>query len=331
MKALFELKDRTLVSSTSESANIIVYSTPNDAEKHELIETLQIDQHDLDSALDPDEISRVDVTPDYIYTIWKRPNNVSFEQALKFEVSSLGIFLQKDRLTIILGESTLPFGHKEFPGVTSLGGIMLKLFLHTIHHFLGHLKVIKQINAELQSKLNITMENRYLIQMFTLGESLIYYLNALEANSLVLTKVRASAEKIGFTIDEIEMIDDIIIEHKQCTRQTQILSSVLSGLMEARGSIVNNNMNVLLKNLTLINVVFLPLNLLASVGGMSEFTMMTGEERWFLAYPSLLVGMIALGWATYLLITSKLEKVPTSTRRRTFIRSFKKKLGLTSK
>lgn len=215
--------------------------------------------------------------------------------------------------------------------MTSLGGIMLKLFLHTIHHFLGHLKVIKQINAELQSKLNITMENRYLIQMFTLGESLIYYLNALEANSLVLSKVRASAEKIGFTIDEIEMIDDIIIEHKQCTRQTQILSSVLSGLMEARGSIVNNNMNVLLKNLTLINVVFLPLNLLASVGGMSEFTMMTGEERWFLAYPSLLVGMIALGWATYLLITRKLEKVPVATRRRTFIRSFKKKLGLTSK
>jgi magnesium transporter len=101
--------------------------------------------------------------------------------------------------------------------------------------------------------------------------------------------------------------------------------------MEARGSIVNNNMNVLLKNLTLINVVFLPLNLLASVGGMSEFTMMTGEERWFLAYPSLLVGMIALGWATYLLITRKLEKVPVATRRRTFIRSFKKKLGLTSK
>lgn len=331
MKVLYELKDRSVISSTSENANIIVYSTPNDVERQELLETLQFDQHDLDSALDPDEISRVDITPEYVYTIWKRPNNVSFEQALKFEVSSLGIFLQKEKLTIILGESTLPFGHKEFQGVTSLGGATLKLFLHTIHHFLGHLKVIKQINAELQSKLNITMENRYLIQMFTLGESLIYYLNALEANSLVLTKVRASADKIGFTSDEIEMLDDIMIEHKQCTRQTQILSSVLSGLMEARGSIVNNNMNVLLKNLTLINVVFLPLNLLASIGGMSEFTMMTGEERWTLAYPSLLIGMIALGWATFLFLTRKLERVPASTRRRTFLRTFRKRLGLKAK
>ncbi len=31
--------------------------------------------------------------------------------------------------------------------------------------------------------------------------------------------------------------------------------------MDARGNLVNNNMNTLLKNLTLINVVFLPLNL----------------------------------------------------------------------
>lgn len=31
-------------------------------------------------------------------------------------------------------------------------------------------------------------------------------------------------------------------------------------------------MNVLLKNLTIINVVFLPLAVLASMGGMSEFT-----------------------------------------------------------
>ena len=330
MKALYELKDRSVAASTPEQANILVYTTPTDAEKHELIEILQLDQHDLDSALDPDEISRIDVTPEYIYTIWKRPNNVSFEQALRFEVSSLGLFLQKDKLTIILGEGTVPFGYREFQGVTSLGGVTLKFFLHTIHHFLGHLKVIKQINAELQSKLNLTMENRYLLQMFTLGESLIYYLNALEANSLVLTKLRASAEKIGFTADEIEMIDDIIIEHKQCTRQTQILSSVLSGLMEARGSIVNNNMNILLKNLTLINVVFLPLNLLAGIGGMSEFSMMTGGVHWTIAYASLLLAMVALGWATYIFLVRKLEHVRLKTRKVSLMRSFRKKLGLKS-
>ncbi len=328
MKALYELKDRTVISSEAEQANILVYTTPTDSEKRELLEILQFDQHDLESALDPDEISRVDVTPDYVFVVWKRPNNVSFEQALKFEVSSVGLYLQKEKLSIILGEGTVPFEYREFLGAASLRDVTLKLFLHTVHHFLGHLKAIKQINAELQSKLNLTMENRYLVQMFTLGESLIYYLNALEANSLVLTRVRASAEKIGFTPEEIERLDDLIIEHQQCTRQTQILSSVLSGLMEARGSIVNNNMNVLLKNLTLINVVFLPLNLVAGIGGMSEFSMMTSNVHWIIAYSSLLLGMVALGVGTYILIVRKIERGHVKIPKIGLTRSLRKRFGM---
>ena len=68
------------------------------------------------------------------------------------------------------------------------------------------------------------------------------------------------------------------------SRQADIYSSVLSGLMDARGTIVNNNMNVLLKNLTLINIVFLPLNLIASIGGMSEWSMMTQGLDWRISY-----------------------------------------------
>jgi Mg2+ and Co2+ transporter CorA len=48
-----------------------------------------------------------------------------------------------------------------------------------------------------------------------------------------------------------------------------------SGFDGCAANFVNNNMNVLLKNLTIINVIFLPLNLIAGIGGMSEFSMMT--------------------------------------------------------
>jgi magnesium transporter len=58
-------------------------------------------------------------------------------------------------------------------------------------------------------------------------------------------------------------------------------------------------MNVLLKNLTLINVVFLPLNLLASIGGMSEFSMMTTGIDWKLSYSLFMLAMVVLGWVTW--------------------------------
>ncbi|MND78078.1 CorA-like Mg2+ transporter protein [compost metagenome] len=47
----------------------------------------------------------------------------------------------------------------------------------------------------------------------------------------------------------------------------------------------------------MINVVFLPLNLLASIGGMSEFSMMTAGLPWWLTFPALLLAMAVLGGA----------------------------------
>ncbi len=307
MKELFELKDECIIESTAETCNIIVYSLLSESEKKELYATLRLDQHDLESALDPDEISRAELTTDQLYIIWKRPNAASFKEQLKFEVSSLGMFLKKDRLTVILGENTTPFSTGKLLGATSLNNVVLRIFMDTIHHFLGHLKVMRQLNAELQSKLNISMENQYLLQMFNLSESLIYYLNALEANASVLTKLRNNTEKIGFSQEALEMLDDIIIEHQQCSKQTEIYSSVLSGLMDARGNIINNNMNILLKNLTLINVVFLPLNLIASIGGMSEFSMMTQGISWKVAYLFFMVGIIILGILTWIILVKRIH------------------------
>ena len=296
MRKLFEIKDGYLVASELETAPISVYTLPDSTEKKQLLDVLGHDVHDLESALDPDEISRIDLGTEDTYIIWKRPNNISYEQQLKFEVSSMGIFLQKNQLIIILGEESPPFSGKEYQKITSLNSIVLKLFLNTVRHFLGHLKAIKQMTVEIQAKLNLSMENRYLLQMFSLSESMTYYLNAIQSNAGVLAKMRANAGKIGLSDEETEMLDDIIIDHQQCERQTQIYESVMAGLMDARGTIINNNMNVLLKNLTIISVVFLPLNLIASIGGMSEFSMMTNRIDWKIAYSLFLLAMVIFGW-----------------------------------
>jgi len=305
MKTFYEIKDGVLAPSTEDFGNVVVYSGLDEAEKQQLKDSLNITRHDLDSAFDPDEVSRVEFTTDHIYIIWKRPDNVSFEHELKFKVSSVGLFLQQNKLIVILGDSNDPFINSEFKKITSLSSVVLKFFLYSIHHYLAHLKVIKQLTTELQTKLNVSAENRYLIQMFALGESLIYYINALETNSSVLNKLRSNTDKMGLSREEIEGIDDIIIEHQQCSRQTEIYSSVLSGLMDARGSIINNNMNVLLRNLTIINVVFLPLNLIASIGGMSEFSMMTRFMSWKVSYSLFMVAMVVLGWLIWVLLIKK--------------------------
>jgi magnesium transporter len=113
--------------------------------------------------------------------------------------------------------------------------------------------------------------------------------------------------KIGLTSDESEFLDDILVENEQCYKQAEIYSNILVGMVDARASIVNNNLNILMKRLTVITIIFMPLNLLSGVGGMSEFSMMTKHLDWRLSYVLFFVGLVVIAYITWLLI-KKIEK-----------------------
>jgi magnesium transporter len=300
----FQIINNTLVQSESEESPIQVYINPDIEEKKSLIATFNIDDHTLSSALDPDEVSRIEFNPEYIFLIWKRPTNYSGQDNFYFNVASVGLFLLKERLVIVLPDDiplTDSGTRQPFP-MRSLLDVMLVFLYYTTRHYLDHLKVIKMVSRELQQRINTSMENKHLIQMFNLSESLIYYLNAINGNSAVLTKLHNYSEKNNILPENIEFLDDIIIENNQCFKQAEIYSTIFSGLMDARGSLVNNNMNVLLKKLTIINVVFMPLNLLAGIGGMSEFSMMTQNIDWKISYSLFLVAMVSIGFLTAVIL-----------------------------
>ena len=46
----------------------------------------------------------------------------------------------------------------------------------------------------------------------------------------------------------------------------------------------------------------MPINILAGIGGMSEFSMMTQGIPWPVSYAAFAVGMMTVGWATYMVL-----------------------------
>lgn len=70
--------------------------------------------------------------------------------------------------------------------------------------------------------------------------------------------------------------------------------------MDATVGFLNVNQNIDLKRLTIISVVFMPVNILAGIGGMSEFSMMTKGIPWPIAYGSFIVVMIIIGILTFI-------------------------------
>jgi magnesium transporter len=63
-----------------------------------------------------------------------------------------------------------------------------------------------------------------------------------------------------------------------------------------------NETNATMRRLTLITTIFMPLTFLTGLGGMSEFSMMTGSENWRIAYPAFLLAMILIAVGNYLLL-----------------------------
>jgi len=87
---------------------------------------------------------------------------------------------------------------------------------------------------------------------------------------------------------------------------TETLRDIATSLMEIDLSMRSNEMarasnrtNRSVRRLTLITIVFLPLSLLASIGGMSEWSMMTGPENWRFTYPLFLLAMVVVGALSY--------------------------------
>lgn len=298
----FDIIERAVLPSENDGAHILVFSSPDQAEREVIMRLLDLDAHTLDSALDPDEISRLEVTGDRTGLIFKRPRNYSSEEQFLFKVSSLGVFLTNKQMVVLMAEDLPIFSERMFADIGSLLEVVLRLLYRSIYHFFEHLKVISLISNEIEQKITTSMENKYLLHMFTLEKSLVYYLHAINTNAIVIEKLKANVVKLGFAVAETELLDDIAIENNQCLKQAEIYNNILMGLMDARGSVVNNNLNIQMKRLTIINIVFMPLNLLAGIGGMSEFSMMTSGISWHLSYPAFLVGMVIIGALTYFII-----------------------------
>jgi len=89
----------------------------------------------------------------------------------------------------------------------------------------------------------------------------------------------------------------------------EICRELIATIMEIHLSMINNHMamvanrtNRIIRRLTMITTVFMPLTMLAGIGGMSEWSMMTGPHNWRIAYPAFMMAMAVIGVASYYLL-----------------------------
>ncbi|WP_319241644.1 magnesium and cobalt transport protein CorA [uncultured Propionivibrio sp.] len=104
------------------------------------------------------------------------------------------------------------------------------------------------------------------------------------------------------TADQQEDARQILRDIESLDGHTSFLFNKINFLMDATVGFININQNQRVSKLTTISVIFMPINILAGIGGMSEFSMMTQGIPWPLAYAAFIIGMMGVGWATFLVL-----------------------------
>lgn len=275
----YQIADGRIQEAESASANVFLISSPTLAERSLLTERWNLDEHNVNSALDPDEISRLEFEDDHTMMILKRPRSYSADNQFQFKVSSVGVFLFADKM-VILVDSDAPWfwQDKRFARITNFKMMTLRILGYCTDHFMGHLKVISQISDELEQQINDSMENKYLIYLFTLNKGLVYYLKAISSNMLLLQKM-TTANKSPFSEEEKEMLEDLTIDNSQCHRIAEIYSNILASMMDARASIVGNNLNILMNRLNIITVAIMLPTFVVSLFSMNVPLPMPGPDQ----------------------------------------------------
>ena len=277
--------------------------SPSQEQRGALVKKYEIAEHTIASAFDNDELSRVEYDDDFTTIVFKKPRNYTAEDNFEFRVESFGIFVFEDWV-LLLSDSEIPLmDSRRFSKIDSLNTFVVKLLNYSVYHFNEHLKIINRISEELEDKLQNTLDNKYLLYMFTLNKGLIYYVSALNSNEALLKKLQMG-RGMQFDENERELLDDVVIENRQSLQQAEIYANILASLMDARASVVNNNMNELMRTLNIVTIAITIPTFVASIFGMNvKFPFGLGEGNPFSFW--IIVAIFVLSVAGVLLVWRK--------------------------
>ena len=216
--------------------------------------------HDfLTASLDIDERARIEVEDDATLIILKIPFFDENNLDVLYVTLPVGIILVKDRIITVCAKETdilndfIENKVKHF-ATTNQHKFILQIFLRAVLMYLQYLKQINNATNVIQKKVEQASKNQQLIKLLNIEKSLVYFTTSLRSNQLMLERLQ-KMKILKMDEDNETLFEDIITESKQAIEMSKVYSDILSGMMDAFASIISNNLNIVMKILTLITII----------------------------------------------------------------------------
>ena len=254
-----------------------------------LEEILGMPDYFLTDVADADERARYDYDEGWLMIIVRIPHLKNISSRSPYTTIPLGIVIKGDVIITICNQETrmmldfISHQKRRGEGFTDAADFVFRLFLSSSVWYLKYLKQVGAIMEKAKRNLDKQIDNKDLVGLSRLQDSLTYFATSIRGNETLLSKL-----KFRLPVDELdaELIEDVNIEMNQARETTAIYINILNSMMDTYANIINNNMNKVMRILTSLNMIIMFPTLIASLFGMN---LVNGMENVWWGFPLVVI------------------------------------------
>ncbi|AWG21529.1 magnesium transporter CorA [Flavobacterium faecale] len=245
---------------------------PTTEEKKYLLDDLQFPEAFYNDIEDIDERPRIEIENGWCLILMRIPVK-SNDVKLPFNTIPVGIVFKEDvfvtlsfHKTEMLSDFVLYTQRKKIT-IKDHFDLVLRLLLSSSIWYLKYLKQVNQKIKLAEDNLEKSIKNEELQALLQIEKCLVFFMTSLKGNDILLHRIR-NIKSIKVVLDA-ELLEDVEIELRQAQETTNIYSDILTGTMDAYASVISNNMNTIMKQMTSISIILMIPTVIASFYGMN--------------------------------------------------------------
>ncbi len=281
-------------------------SNPTNVELEMLESRWQVPLDEVHDANDADERPRLDQEDNWTAAIVRIPNSYTDEDGdTVFTTRPLSILINGDVfVTVSFFDSPvltdfISWSNRRGQPERRSYDMLLSILLSSSVWYLKYLKQMNIMMKNAEERLEKSMENEELQKMMGLGKFLIYFITSLRGNEMVLMRLRKVLRKASYDED---LLDDVEIEMQQAYDTASIYSKILERQQSTYSSIIGNNMNVIMRTLTVITIILMVPTGIAGFYGMN---VPNGMESWMWGFVFAILLSVILSILIYVYLKRK--------------------------
>lgn len=249
---------------------------PTADEINTVITQLNIEPEFIYAALDEEETSHIETEDNSSMVIVDIPYHEIVDEKngkIQYSTLPLGIVVtDKNVVTICLKDTGIiadfTMGRVKSVYTNMRTRFVLQILYKMAKRFLQDLRQIDRASSSMENELHMSMRNKELMQLLELEKSLVFFSTSLKADEVTIEKIMRGRAFRMYEEDE-ELAEDVLIEIKQAIEMSHIYSNILSGTMDAFASIISNNINIVMKVMTSITILFAVPQVISGLYGMN--------------------------------------------------------------